>query len=251
MSDEAREARVTVERFGDPEALAGRGAELFAEAAAAACSARGRFRVALAGGRTPTHLHQLLGTPPWVDLVPWASTDVFFGDERCVHECSPERNDLVAREALFAVVDLPPENVHRIDTYRRDGAEAYERAVLERFAAGPGEVPAFDLVFLGIGSDGHTASLFPGRPEVEEKERLVVRVVGAPQPPPDRITMTLVLLNRARLVVFLATGEKKADVVARALAGDPSLPASRVAPAGGRVVWLLDADAASRIREGR
>ncbi len=244
MSDDAR---VTVERFETPEALAERAADLFAEAAAEACAARGRFRVALAGGRTPTHLHQLLGTPPWVDLVPWASTDLFFGDERCVHECSPERNDLVAREALFAVVDLPPENVHRIDTYRRDGAEAYEGVVRERFGAGPGEIPAFDLVFLGIGSDGHTASLFPGRPEVDEEERLVVKVVGAPQQPPDRITMTLPLLNRARLVVFLATGEKKAAVVARTVGGDRALPAARVAPAEGRLVWLLDAAAASGI----
>jgi 6-phosphogluconolactonase len=188
--------------------------------------------------------------PPWVDLVPWRSTHVFFGDERCVHECSPERNDLVAREALFSVVDLPPENVHRIETVRPDAADAYERAVRECFGGEPEGIPAFDLVFLGIGSDGHTASLFPGRPELEERHRLVVRVAGAPQPPPNRITMTLPLLNGARSVLFLATGEKKASIVARALAGDPALPAARVAPAEGKVVWLLDAAAASRIEKG-
>jgi 6-phosphogluconolactonase len=240
-------ANTTIERFETPEALAERAADLFAETAAAACEARGRFRVALAGGRTPTHLHQLLATSPWSDLVPWSFTHVFFGDERCVHECSPERNDLVAREALFSVVGLPPENVHRIDTVRPDAAEAYERAVRECFSAGPAEVPAFDLVFLGIGSDGHTASLFPGRPELEEGERLVVKVVGAPQAPPDRITMTFPLLKRARLVLLLATGEKKAEVVARAVAGDRTVPASRIAPEGGRLVWLLDSAAASRI----
>ena len=245
MSDRAR-----VERFETPEALAERGAELFVEAAAEAVAARGRFRVALAGGRTPTHLHQLLSTPPWVDLVRWRSTHVFFGDERCVHECSPERNDLVAREALFSVVDLPPENVHRIETVRPDAAETYERTVREAFGCGPGEVPAFDLVFLGIGPDGHTASLFPGRPELEEGERLVVKVEGAPVPPPRRITMTLPLLNRARSVVFLATGGEKAGIVARAVAGDPALPAARVAPVEGRLVWLLDAASASGIGTG-
>ena len=236
-----------VERFGTPEALAERGAELFAEAAAGAVESRGRFRVALAGGRTPTLLHQLLSAPPWVDLVPWRATHVFFGDERCVHECSPERNDLVAREALFSVVDLPPENVHRIETVRPDAAEAYERTVRESFGPPESGTPVFDLVFLGIGSDGHTASLFPGRPELDEAERLVVKVVGAPQPPPNRITMTLPLLNRARLVVLLATGRKKAEIVARAVAGDPAVPAARVAPVKGRRVWLVDEEAASRI----
>lgn len=246
MSEQA-----VVERFGSPEALADRGAELFQKAAAEAVESRGRFRVALAGGRTPTLLHQLLSAPPWVDLVPWRQTHVFFGDERCVHECSPERNDLVAREALFGVVDLPPENVHRIETVRPDAAEAYERTVRDCFGPPASGVPAFDLVFLGIGSDGHTASLFPGRPELEERQRLVVKVAGAPQPPPNRITMTLPLLNRARLVVLLATGAKKAEIVARAVAGDPAVPAARVAPEEGRLVWLVDEEAASLIGPAR
>ncbi len=248
MSDRSA---VSVERFATLEALSGRGAALFAEAATEAVAARGRFRVALAGGRTPTLLHQDLASLPWADLVPWRSTHVFFGDERCVHECSPERNDLVAREALFTVVALPPENVHRIDTYRPDGAEAYETAIRECFGAGPEEVPSFDLVFLGVGPDGHTASLFPDHPGLDETLRLVVRVNGAPKPPPNRITMTLPLLNRARLVIFLATGPEKTAIVARAVSGDRSIPAGRVAPAGGRVVWLLDEVAASGLGSGR
>ena len=242
---------ISVERFATLEALAYRGAALFAEAAADAVAARGRFRVALAGGRTPTLLHQDLASLPWSDLVPWRSTHVFFGDERCVHECSPERNDLVAREALFTVVALPPENVHRINTYRADGAEAYERAIRKCFGAGPEEIPSFDLVFLGVGPDGHTASLFPNFPGLDETQRLVVRVNGAPKPPPNRITMTLPLLNRARLIVFLATSPEKTAIVARAVSGDRSIPAGRVAPAGGRVVWLLDEAAASGLESGR
>jgi 6-phosphogluconolactonase len=237
-----------VERFATPEALAERGAELFADAAAEAVAARGTFRVALAGGRTPTLLHQILAEPPWCDLIPWRQTHVFFGDERCVHECSPERNDLVAREALFSVVSLPPGNVHRIDTARRDGAEAYEAAIRDCFSASAGEIPSFDLVFLGLGPDGHTASLFPGFPGLDEASRLVVRVSGAPKPPPDRITMTLPLIDRSRLVVFLATGSEKTDVVSRAVAGDRTIPAGRVAPSLGRVVWLLDEEAAAGLR---
>jgi 6-phosphogluconolactonase len=244
MSDQTR---TTVERFETPEAVAERAADLFAEAAGDAIRARGRFRVALAGGKTPAFFHQILATAPWAGLVPWASTHVFFGDERCVHECSPERNDLVAREVLFTVVNLPPENVHRIDTYHPDGAAMYERELRHCFAAGPAEIPSFDLLFLGVGPDGHTASLFPGRPELEEEGRLVVKVAGAPLPPPNRVTMTFPLLNRARLVVFLATGDNKADVVARAVAGDRDLPAARIAPVEGRLVWLLDAGAASRL----
>ena len=239
--------RIAVERLASPEAVAERGAAIFCEAAAAAAR-RGRFRVALAGGTTPSLLHRRLASSPWVDLVVWRTTHIYFGDERCVPECSPDRNDMAVRETLLSVAPVPPENVHRIEATAPDGAERYERLLIESFAVPAGEVPRFDLVFLGIGDDGHTASLFPGDAALESR-RLVVRVSGAPKPPPERITMTLRLFAHARLVVFLATGAGKARAVAKAVAGDPSLPAGRVAPLEGQVVWLLDAAAASGLGE--
>lgn len=225
---------VSLEEFGSAEAVASRAAEIFAESAAEAMVARGRFRVALAGGTTSRRLHEILGEPSRAALVAWQHVHVFFGDERCVPEGSPERNDRAAGEALLSRVPIPPGNVHRVEAERPDADIRYERDLSRHFRLRPGAVPRLDLVLLGVGEDGHTASLFPGRPEVEVTDRLVVRVVGAPKPPPDRVTLTLPVLRAARLALFLVVGAAKAAVARRALAGDPSLPASRVRPA----LWL-------------
>lgn len=225
-------------------ALAEGVAELFAVRAAEAVEERGRFRVALAGGATPLAAYRRLAAPPWADVVPWGSVEVFFGDERCVGECDAGRNDGAAREALLAHVPIPPENVHPVPSLAPDGAERYEALVRERLAAPAPQLPSLDLVLLGLGADGHTASLFPGHPAAAERVRLVARVDGAPKPPPGRVTFTLPLLNAARTVAFVVSGREKRQALARVLSGERSLPAACVDPPDGERLFFLDREAA-------
>jgi 6-phosphogluconolactonase len=234
--------QVTV--FPSAAALAEGGAELFAVRACEAVEERGRFRAALAGGRTPLAAYRRLAAAPWADLVPWGSVELFFGDERAVGECDCERNDAAAREALLLHVPVPPENVHPVPALAPDGAQRYEALLRERLAAPAPALPVLDLVLLGLGEDGHTASLFPGHPAAAETGRLVVRVDGAPKPPPSRVTFTLPLLNAARAALFVVSGSEKREALARVLAGDRALPASCVDPPGGERLFFLDRAAA-------
>ena len=236
--------RTQVTVFPNAAALAEGVAELFAVRAVEAVEERGRFRVSLAGGTTPLAAYRRLAAPPWADVVPWGSVEVFFGDERCVGECDAERNDGAAREALLAHVPIPPENVHPVPALAPDGAERYEALLRERLYAPAPAVPSLDLVLLGLGDDGHTASLFPGHPVAAESVRLVARVDGAPKPPPSRISFTLPLLNAARTVAFVVSGREKRGALARVLAGERSLPAACVDPPGGERLFLMDRAAA-------
>jgi 6-phosphogluconolactonase len=236
--------RTQVSVFPGATALAEGVAELFAARAAEAVAERGRFRVALAGGTTPIAAYRRLAASPWADLVPWGSVEVFFGDERCVGECDAERNDAAARAALLSRVPIPPENVHPIPALAPDAAERYETLLRERLGAPAPLVPSLDLVLLGLGEDGHTASLFPGHPAASEAARLVVRVEGAPKPPPARVTATLPLLNGARAAAFVVSGSGKRDALARVLSGDRALPAACVDPPSGERLFLMDRAAA-------
>ena len=245
MPGAASKTQVTV--FPSAAALADGVAELFAVRAAEAVEERGRFRVALAGGTTPLAAYRRLAGPPWADLVAWGSVEVFFGDERCVGECDGDRNDGAAREALLGRVPIPPENVHPVPSLAPDGAERYEALLRERLSSPAPAVPVLDLVLLGLGDDGHTASLFPGHPAARETERLVVKVDGAPKPPPSRVTFTLPLLNAARAVAFVVSGREKGAALARVLAGDRALPAACVDPPSGERLFLLDRSAAGEV----
>lgn len=227
----------------DTESLAAAVADFFSREAAAAIAARGRFFVALAGGTTFIGAYRLLAESPRREAVDWARVVVFFGDERCVPEGAPERNDRAAREALLDHVPIPPANVHAVDVSRRDPAGPYESEIFETFGVPRGSVPRFDLVLLGMGPDGHVASLFPGHDALNVANRLVARIAGSPKPPPERITMTYTLLNAARTVLLVASGSAKRDAAARARARDPAVPAGRVDPKGGRLVWMLDREA--------
>jgi 6-phosphogluconolactonase len=233
--------------FDDAASLADDAALQFADVAREAIEERGLFRVALAGGTTPAGLYRHLVVEPFVSVIRWASVHVFWGDERCVPECSADRNDLGAREAFISLVPLPPENVHPIPASLPDGASRYEETLRSAFGGSDLAVPRFDLVLLGIGPDGHTASLFPGQASLEEQQRLAVRVLNAPKPPRERITLTLPVLNAARAVTFLAAGSEKADAVKKAIAGDPSIPAGLVRPHNGRLSFFLDPEAAARL----
>jgi 6-phosphogluconolactonase len=221
-------------------------------AAAEAVRERGRFRVALAGGSTPRRVHAALLTDERTPASNVEAWDVWFGDERCVPADDVESNYRMADETLFSKL-APPPCVHRVPTELGAPAEiasAYEAELVREFRLRPGEWPIFDLVLLGMGPDGHTASLFPGDPVLGETRRLVVAVRGA-KPPPDRVTFTLPVLCAARHVLFLVAGADKAAALRDVLApgGASRLPAARVRPTPGEVTWLVD-DSASRLLPG-
>lgn len=235
----------------DAAALAAEAAKRFAEAAEAAVGRAGRFTVALAGGSTPRRLYEALAMEPYRSRVPWDRTHVFWGDERAVPPDHPDSNCGMARTALLVRVPIPPRQVHRMAAERADrdaAAREYEAGIAEVFALPPGgEPPAFDLILLGMGADGHTASLFPGTGATRETRRWVVRN-HVPTHNADRLTFTLPILNRARVILFLVSGPDKAQALHDVLEGPPDperLPAQRIRPSGGRVVWLADGPAAA------
>jgi len=226
----------------DLEELSQQAASYIAQTIAAAASARGRASVALSGGSTPRRAYELLAAPPLRDTIPWERVDVFWGDERCVPPDHAESNYRLAHEGLLARVPIPASNVHRVPTEAGDAAAVaaqYERDLRDYFRLQSDALPRFDLILLGLGPDGHTASLFPGTAALDETRRLVVpnRIDYMPH---DRVTFTLPVLNAARAVDFLVAGADKAPKVAGALAGDPTVVASRVRPTDGTVRWDLD-----------
>ncbi|HEY3205063.1 MAG TPA: 6-phosphogluconolactonase [Thermoanaerobaculia bacterium] len=240
----------------DPDALARAAAVEFTTRAQAAVRARNRFAVALAGGSTPQRLYRLLADPsaPFHAQIPWEKTHLFWGDERHVPPEDPQSNYRLVREVLLSRVSMPAGNVHRIEAERPDAAEvalAYEQELRRFFVLAPGEAPRLDLVLLGMGSDGHTASLFPGTTALEERERLVA-APWVPRFNAYRITLTLPVFNRAAGVVFLVSGEDKAATL-RAVFDEGSarngLPCQRIRPLEGDLLWLVDR-AAARLLPG-
>jgi 6-phosphogluconolactonase len=204
------------------------------------------FAVCLSGGSTPRPLYERLADPAFAASFPWRRTHWFWGDERFVPHEHPDSNYRMARDAFLARVGAPADTIHPIPTEGlspEQSAAAYETTLKRFYGAGtlaPGR-PLFDVNLLGIGEDGHTASLFPGQPALHETERWVVAVVGAK--PLARITLTFPALDSSRDVAFLVAGKAKRGAVARAQAGDPAIPAAMVHPTG-RLRWLMDKDAA-------
>jgi 6-phosphogluconolactonase len=224
-----------------PEALAERGASVFVERARASVAARGIFMVALSGGSTPRRMHRLLGRESLCSEIFWRRTHIFWGDERCVPAESRDSNYGLARKDFLMNVDIPVDHIHPMpaDVEPERGASLYEDEIPE----------ILDLIFLGLGKDGHTASLFPGQSALEEKRKRVLAVKGG-DPDVYRLTMTFPLINRAREVVFLVSGEEKAGIVKTVLEEpDTKQPAGSVKPVNGRLTWILDRDAASRLSE--
>jgi 6-phosphogluconolactonase len=233
----------------DAQALADTAARAIVEVAVEAVAARRRFTVALAGGSTPRATYERLAQPPLRDRMPWDRTWVFFGDERGVEPDHPDSNYRMANQALLSKVPVPATQVARIRGEAEDpetAAAEYARRLAEVFERKRGELPRFDLILLGAGVDGHTASLFPGSPVLKEVFRPVAAVHAAAASIPQRFTFTFPLLNAAARVMFLVAGPEKAKMVKAAL-GEPggSLPASMVHPTDGRLTWLLDRAAAS------
>ena len=204
------------------------------------------FAVSLSGGSTPRRLYEYLATPEIASRFPWNCAHWFWGDERFVPHDHPDSNFRMAREAFLSRVPIPGDNIHAVPT---EGVSPEEAAIvyettLKRFygadTLAPGR-PLFDVTLLGIGEDGHTASLFPGQPALQETRRWAVAVVGAKTE--ARITLTYPALDSSRDVAFVVTGQEKRQVVARAQAGDRTLPAAVVRPVG-RLHWFTDRSAA-------
>lgn len=233
--------------FPDLEALSRAAASGVAAALRSSMEARGSCLVALAGGRTPRRLYEALAESHGAD-VRWERVHIFWGDERYVPPDDPQSNYRLAREVLLDRVPIPAANVHRMPTELpspASAARAYE-ALLRRHL---GPRPRFDLVLLGLGADGHVASVFPGSPAVAEERRWVM-AVEAPAAPRRRLTLTLPTINRAARVFVVVAGPQKAAALARALMGpvDPwRHPASAVRPVDGSLVWWTDEAAAARL----
>jgi len=233
----------------DPATLFRAAADEFAGKALAAVRARGRFTLALAGGSTPKSLYSLLATN---GSLPWEKTFFFFGDERHVPPDDPESNSRMAREALLSKIPVPAENVFRVPAENPDASQAaaaYEQTLREFFRPAAGAFPRFDLILLGLGPDGHTASLFPGSKALQEKSRWVV-ANWVEKFKTDRITLTLPVLNNAAVVVFLVSGSDKVSALAEVLQGNQPgdlFPSKLVRPSDGDLIWMVDQAAAAQL----
>jgi 6-phosphogluconolactonase len=235
--------------FNDLEELSRAAANLFIEQAVQSISERNRFLVALNGGGTPTRLFELLATDEH-EKADWSKVHVFWGDERCVPPDDSGSSYGQARDILLSHVLIPDSNIHRIkgELGPAEASKDYS-LTLRGFAFPPLEWPRFDLVYLGMGEDGHTASLFPGSP-VDVSEPTLPVTAHYQDRPANRVTLTPIVFNSARMVVFMATGEKKAIPLAEVLSdryNPAKYPAQRIDPNDGRLVWLVDKAAASKL----
>jgi 6-phosphogluconolactonase len=225
--------------------LSRQSAERFSQLVNQSVQGSGCFTVALSGGSTPKHLYSLLASPDYKERIPWNNVHLFWGDERCVPPDHPESNFGMVRESLLSKIKIPAENIHRMAGEREPQAAAaeYEKHLQEFFGLESGALPRFDLILLGIGEDGHTASLFPGSDALDETERLVIAPF-VEKLNSYRLTLTLPVLNSGAEVWFLVTGASKADAVKKVLRGSADLPAAKVQPVNGRLVWFITQDAA-------
>lgn len=246
----------SVQILPDLRELCWRAAEEFLRSAQEAADAKGIFNVALSGGSTPGGLYALLAdkSHPFRDRLPWQRMHVFWGDERCVPPDNPESNYHMAWQTLLSRVPLSPGNIHRVSGELEDAplaAKEYERLLCRHFQLKPGQAPRFDLILLGMGSDGHVASLFPGSAALKENKKLV-SAVWDPKKRIHRITFTFPVLNNAMNIRFLVAGENKAEAVHKALkggSGSVDLPVRGIQPVNGSLVWFLDLAAASLLSD--
>jgi 6-phosphogluconolactonase len=229
-------------------------AEEFTRIGREAIAARSRFTVALSGGSTPKSLYSLLAAN--YAGFDWSRTFLFFGDERHVPPGDAESNYRMVNESLLSKISIPAENIFRVKAENPDAAAAaadYEAQMQKFFALSPGQFPRFDLILLGLGPDGHTASLFPGSEGLKEQSKLVI-ANWVDKFKTRRISFTFPVLNNAAEVMFLASGTDKADIVQQVLEGGtveaknaPSYPAQGVLPNDGKVLWMLDEAAAKKL----
>jgi 6-phosphogluconolactonase len=232
-----------------PQELFASAAEEIFRATEEAVTERGRFTIALSGGSTPKSLYNLLATNARIAL-PWDRMFFFWSDERHVGPSDPDSNYRMASESMLSKVAVPPGNIFRVPGENPDAdavAQAYEQTILQFFKIKDGQVPRFDLILLGLGPDGHTASLFPGTTGVNETSKLVI-ANWVEKLKTSRISFTLPLINAAECVAFLVSGTDKAAVLKTVLEGDGAgeqYPAKLVRPSNGKLIWFVDRGAAS------
>jgi 6-phosphogluconolactonase len=234
-------SRPRIDVSAEFESLAHRVAQWITDLASAT---PGRFAIALSGGSTPKRLYQLLAASPLREAVPWERVHLFWGDDRFVPWDDPNSNYSMARDAMFAHVPIPSENIHAIEIKGSvaDAAQAYERQLKSYYGSDKLDParPLFDVVLLGMGPDGHTASLFPGKPALDERQRWVVEV---PEPGLNpfvpRVTLTYPALHSSKSTAFVAAGADKTAMMRRVLAGERELPSARISPVG-ELVWFID-----------
>jgi 6-phosphogluconolactonase len=239
--------QIEVVELGTPDELAREAARRFVDIGQAAIAARGSFSVALSGGSTPRAMYAKLATAPLRDYLEWSRVQLFFSDERFVSPDSEESNYHSAKVALIDQVPLPKDHVHpyqTVDIAPEDAASQYEQEIRRFLETDGGSVPTFDLILLGMGPDGHTASLFPDTEALQVQDRLVAANY-VPKMDAWRLTFTYTLINAGRTVIFLVQGEDKKERVREILGGGSPLPAAGVHPQDGRLVWLLDAAASA------
>ena len=237
-----------IQLFEDRETLARAAAALFAEQAQRSVAAHDRFAVLLAGGETPRRTYQLLMQLPYRSRVPWGKVHLFWGDERCVPPDDPRSNQFMVRSALLDGLPQQPELVHPIcgDLPPQRAADDYQAELIRYF---DGEAPRFDLALLGLGADGHTASLLPGSAALSEQVRWTA-VTRRLEEAFSRVTLTVPIINQSAIVLFLVTGPDKAAVLGNILNGStvtPPYPAQLIQPLSGDLRWFVDQEAASYI----
>jgi len=235
----------------DADELARKAAEQFVSLAGAAIARSELFTVALSGGSTPRALYSLLASAEYRERIDWRGVHLFWGDERCVPPDHPESNYRMVQEALLSRINIPPANIHRMvgEKEPRVAANEYEEELRSFFALAPGQVPRFDLIFLGLGEDGHTASLFPGGEALKENERLVATAY-VERLRAHRLTLTLPVVDAAAQVTSLIAGQCKRAIVYAILRSDSdsfNYPAARVSPSDGQLSWLITADAVGNL----
>lgn len=242
---------VSVVLARDTESAYALSAQTIIDLAHQAVNARGKFTIALSGGSTPKKLYELLASPAWQPKMLWAQTEFLWGDERYVPSTDPTSNYHMTQQAMLSKVNVPAERIHRVLTEKeaQECASQYEQEVRTTVAAGPDGIPQFDLILLGLGTNGHTASLFPYQPALHEKKKLVIAEY-IDEVKMTRVTFSAGLINAGRQIVFISLGEDKATVVREVVTGpfDPErLPAQLIRPSHGKLTWILDAGSAAKL----
>ncbi len=244
------ELREQIQILPDLEAISHQAASIFVKTGKNAIDGKRRFVVAISGGSTPRRLYDLLASEEYSHQIDWERVHFFWVDERCVPKDHEDSNFKVSFDSALSKVSMPVENIHRImgEEDPEKAARDYENEIREFF--GTGDWPVFDLIILGMGKDGHTASLFPGSKSLEEREKLTVPVY-LEKPKINRITLTLPVLNHASQILILVSGRSKATVLSQVL-GDghkrDRYPAGLINPIHGDLIWLIDQEAADKLK---
>ena len=244
-------SKIVVYIYKDLDKLSRQAADRFIQIADKAICAKKRFFVALSGGKTPKPMYELLKQPQYRNQIDWTKVYIFWSDERFIPYTDPESNYGLAKISLLDALPIPPENVFSIKTEKisaEESSDKYSQLITDLL----GSSPCFDLILLGIGPDGHTASLFPNTEELRNPSgKLVVAVCNSPKPPTNRISFTWKLINNSKNIIFSVAGKDKVDAIQKILKGpyDPvRFPAQGVKPTKGNLIWLLDQQAASHLK---